>query len=159
LRDGLYPIDQFPHEEWRTDKTRWRQRCLRGEVECERFGARLLHLPRRQRRREVHQWRTQRRHRRGRRRQRLCHGLYRLDELPDAPGTHRRTINASGNDEAFMTELDLDGSGLVYSTYLGGSGRDRGRSIAVDGAGNAYIAGMTAQYGPSDDFPVRNAFQ
>src|SRR5712692_3149813 len=30
---------------------------------------------------------------------------------------------------------------LVYSTYLGGSGGDWGRSIAVDGVGNAYIAG------------------
>ena len=38
---------------------------------------------------------------------------------------------------------------LVYSTYLGGSARDRGRGIAVDAAGNAYVTGTTK----STDFP------
>ncbi len=44
---------------------------------------------------------------------------------------------------------------LVYSTYLGGSARDRGRGIAVDAAGNAYVTGTTK----STDFPTANAFQ
>jgi hypothetical protein len=44
---------------------------------------------------------------------------------------------------------------LVYSTYLGGSGRDEGNAIAVDGAGNVYVAGRTF----SPDFPVLNAFE
>ena len=44
---------------------------------------------------------------------------------------------------------------LVYSTYLGGSGLDEAYGIAVDNAGNAYIAGVTS----STDFPVANAFQ
>ncbi|MDX6648476.1 MAG: hypothetical protein QOJ97_427, partial [Solirubrobacteraceae bacterium] len=39
---------------------------------------------------------------------------------------------------------------LVYSTYLGGSANEFGRAIAVDGAGNAYVAGDTA----SSDFPA-----
>ena len=39
---------------------------------------------------------------------------------------------------------------LVFSTYLGGSGRDDGRSIALDAAGNIYVAGTTA----SPNFPV-----
>ena len=50
-----------------------------------------------------------------------------------------------------MTKLDATGSGLVYSTYLGGSDADRRASgIAVDGAGSAYVTGYT----DSTDFPT-----
>ena len=35
--------------------------------------------------------------------------------------------------------------GLVYSTYLGGSGDDDGYGIAVDGAGSAYVTGTTTR--------------
>lgn len=45
---------------------------------------------------------------------------------------------------------------LIYSTYLGGSGFDSGRAVAVDSAGNAYVTGKTF----STDFPVTSgAFQ
>lgn len=39
--------------------------------------------------------------------------------------------------DAFVTKLNAAGNALVYSTYLGGSGSDRGYGIAVDGLGNA----------------------
>src|SRR2546426_1440159 len=39
---------------------------------------------------------------------------------------------------------------LFYSTYLGGSGDDEGRGIAVDADGNAYVTGFTK----SPDFPT-----
>jgi pimeloyl-ACP methyl ester carboxylesterase len=64
----------------------------------------------------------------------------------------------SGDFDAFVTKLNATGSGLVYSTYLGGSGFDGGysMSIAVDASGNAYIAGTTK----SPDFPTTlGAFQ
>ncbi|MFZ1134512.1 MAG: SBBP repeat-containing protein, partial [Candidatus Korobacteraceae bacterium] len=54
------------------------------------------------------------------------------------------------NDEAFVTEFNPDGSALIYSTCLGGSGGDIGMGIAVDAAGSAYVTGSTA----STDFPV-----
>ena len=59
------------------------------------------------------------------------------------------------NGEAFVAKLSADGSALLYSTYMGGSGGDVGNAIAVDAAGNAYVAGVTS----SVDFPVHNAFQ
>ncbi|MBF0531267.1 MAG: SBBP repeat-containing protein, partial [Deltaproteobacteria bacterium] len=57
--------------------------------------------------------------------------------------------------DAFITKINADGSALVYSTYLGGSGSDRGFSIAVDGSGSAYVAGQT----DSTNFPVLMATQ
>lgn len=50
---------------------------------------------------------------------------------------------ASGGGDAFITKLNAEGSALVYSTYLGGSGEDRGLGIAVDAAGDAFVAGST----------------
>jgi hypothetical protein len=44
---------------------------------------------------------------------------------------------------------------LVYSTYLGGSDTDVGKSIAVDASENAYVTGETF----STDFPTANALQ
>lgn len=56
--------------------------------------------------------------------------------------------------EAFVTKFNAAGA-LVYSTYLGGNGADRGKGIAVDTAGNAYVAGETS----STTFPTLNASQ
>jgi hypothetical protein len=66
------------------------------------------------------------------------------------------TSAANGNYEAFVAELSPDGTSLVYSTYLGGSGGDIGSTVALDGGGDAYVVGNTS----STDFPVTaNAFQ
>jgi uncharacterized repeat protein (TIGR01451 family) len=63
---------------------------------------------------------------------------------------------AAGYENAFVAQVTPDGSGLVYSTYLGGSTSTEGNGIAVDGSGNAYVTGFTR----SSDFPVTsNAFQ
>jgi hypothetical protein len=61
------------------------------------------------------------------------------------PGTAASAIQPAlaGGQDAFVTKLNAAGSAIVYSTYLGGSGLDQGWGIAVDGAGNAYVAGLT----------------
>jgi photosystem II stability/assembly factor-like uncharacterized protein len=57
--------------------------------------------------------------------------------------------------DLFVTKLNPAGTALVYSTYLGGTSYEDGRSIAVDANGNAYIAGRTR----SSDFPTLNPAQ
>jgi uncharacterized repeat protein (TIGR01451 family) len=52
--------------------------------------------------------------------------------------------------DVFVTKLNSTGTALIYSTYLGGINDDIGYGIAVDSAGNAYVAGYTT----SDDFPT-----
>src|SRR5262249_35732562 len=62
---------------------------------------------------------------------------------------------AGGNRDAFVAKLNATGSALVYATYLGGHSFDHGQGIAVDGAGNAYVTGVTS----STDFPTVNPLQ
>ena len=57
--------------------------------------------------------------------------------------------------DAFVTKLNAAGSALLFSTYLGGSVSEDGNGIAVDSAGNIYVAGFT----DSTNFPVVNAVQ
>jgi hypothetical protein len=52
--------------------------------------------------------------------------------------------------DAFITELNPAGNGLVYSTYLGGSSMDAAYGIVLDEADNAYVTGYTY----STNFPV-----
>ncbi|HXJ96265.1 MAG TPA: SBBP repeat-containing protein [Terriglobia bacterium] len=63
---------------------------------------------------------------------------------------------AGGSGDAFVAKLNSTGTGLVYSTFLGGGGSDAGNAIAVDSSGSAYITGATT----SSNFPVTaNVFQ
>jgi hypothetical protein len=63
--------------------------------------------------------------------------------------THRGYFNT------FVSEINADGSALIYSTYWGGSVSEGGSRVAVDLAGNTYIGGYTS----SPDFPTKNAIQ
>ena len=57
--------------------------------------------------------------------------------------------------DVFVAKLNPDGGGavsLAYSTYLGGSGPETGRAIAVDAAGAAYVGAETG----STDFPTQD---
>jgi hypothetical protein len=74
---------------------------------------------------------------------------------PVTPGAFQ-TTNGGGGGDVFVTKLNATGTALVYSTYIGGSGSEAGRGIAVDGSGNAYVTGFTG----STDYDVTpGAFQ
>jgi hypothetical protein len=63
----------------------------------------------------------------------------------------RNALQGSGRgQDAFVSKLSPDGRELVFSTYLGGSDREEGGDIAVDGSGDVYVVGTTW----SDDFPM-----
>jgi len=76
-------------------------------------------------------------------------------DFPVTTGAFQTTINGTSGDDAFVTGLTSDGSALVYSTFLGGTGSDDALGIAVDAAGEAYVTGNTN----STDFPLANAAQ
>ncbi len=52
-----------------------------------------------------------------------------------------------GSYDAFVTKLSATGASRVYSTFLGSSGSDLGRGVAVDASGAAYVAGSTSSSG------------
>jgi hypothetical protein len=69
--------------------------------------------------------------------------------FPTTPGALQRTYGGRTSN-AFVAKLNAAGTGVLYSTYLGGSDWDNGQGIAVDASGNAYVTGYTA----SSDFPT-----
>lgn len=72
--------------------------------------------------------------------------------------TTKNAIQSSyggGAQDAFVAKLAANGATLVYGTYLGGSGQDNANAVAVDAAGNAWVAGITA----STDFKTQSPLQ
>jgi hypothetical protein len=67
---------------------------------------------------------------------------------PTTPGAFDTTYNLFT--DAFVRKLNVSGSALTYSTFLGKRSSDRGFGIAVDGMGRAYVTGATA----SADYPT-----
>jgi len=60
----------------------------------------------------------------------------------------------SGSSDAFVTKINPTGTAFVYSTYLGGTDKETGAAITVNGT-NAYVVGQTV----SSDFPQVNSLQ
>ncbi|HYP21455.1 MAG TPA: SBBP repeat-containing protein, partial [Chloroflexia bacterium] len=83
-------------------------------------------------------------------------GFTRSTDFPTKNPLRQATRGAQDNYfDVFVTELDNTGTGLVYSTYLGHYGDERGYGIAVDGSGSVYITGETT----GSDYVTRNPIQ
>lgn len=63
--------------------------------------------------------------------------------------------SSRGGSDAFVLQIDPNGSTVLFATYLGGRLSDRATAIALDSSGCVYVTGSTG----SPDFPVLNAFQ
>ena len=61
--------------------------------------------------------------------------------FPTTSGVVRSTF--AGASEAFVAKVAADGTALMYSTFLGGSGTDEAHGLAIDGSGNAIVSGST----------------
>ena len=69
-------------------------------------------------------------------------------DFPVTAGAADSSFN--GTADAFVSKLSANGSALVYSTYLGGTLSESGNDVALDSAGDVYVAGHTY----SMDFPA-----
>ena len=69
---------------------------------------------------------------------------------PDAVQSKLADNILGGGGDAFLTVLNSAGSGLVYSSYLGGGKAENGIAVVLDQTGDVYVAGQTT----SIDFPV-----
>jgi hypothetical protein len=88
---------------------------------------------------------------------------YQPQMSPNGPGECSGDIPANPGPpvgpcfDAFLLKLDASGA-VVYGTYFGGYGNDSGTAIALDDAGDIYVAGTTAppQFSitPTNNFPV-----
>ncbi len=69
-------------------------------------------------------------------------------DFPTSVSAYDTTLG--GDADAYFTKVMTDGTGLLYSTYLGGSYVDGGEAVAVDSAGIAFVGGSTLSW----DFPT-----
>lgn len=78
------------------------------------------------------------------------------DGYPITTGAFSTTLSGIGSYDAAITKFNADGSQLLYSTYIGGSGNETPHSVVADGNDNFIVMGVTG----SDDYPTTaGAFQ
>ncbi|MDX2043803.1 MAG: SBBP repeat-containing protein [Acidobacteriota bacterium] len=76
----------------------------------------------------------------------------------DFPTVSAQQAVSAGSTDLFVTKMRLNADGsatLLFSTFIGGRDEDRANGLAVDSAGNVYVAGVTT----STNFPTANAAQ
>lgn len=78
------------------------------------------------------------------------------DDFPTRPASYQPADPEPGGlMDAFVTKLNLDGSQIDYSTYIGGPGSQYFLGIALDANRNAHAVGYTSQLGTLDAFAVK----
>ncbi len=75
--------------------------------------------------------------------------------FPTTAGAFDTVWNNSA--DAFLTKLNPTGTGLVYSTFLGGTGADKAFAVKVAPNGEAFLGGETGS--ANLNFPLRNSLQ
>jgi hypothetical protein len=73
-------------------------------------------------------------------------------ESTDFPVANAFQPDLLGPRDSYVTKVNSAGDTVVYSSYLGGSNDDLGNAIAIDGLGNAFVAGTT----DSTNFPTKS---
>ena len=91
-------------------------------------------------------------------------GITSSNDFPLANGIWLQSPGNGGSDEGFVTQFNATGTGLVFSTYLGGEGNCQncngpvnsgGVDLTLDSSGNAYVIGFTND----NSFVTANALQ
>jgi hypothetical protein len=84
-------------------------------------------------------------------------GITNSADFPTTPGAFQLAFGGGDCEggtgvcgDVFVTKINPSGSGLLYSTYLGGEGCDYSDALVVDSDGSAYVTGVTV----SADFPT-----
>lgn len=77
------------------------------------------------------------------------------DNFPVRDASQGQKVGPDNFADGFLTRISPNGDALVFSTYYAGDKWDEPATVAVDGQGNAYIAGLTS----SNDLPVPGAAQ
>ncbi|HEY1271983.1 MAG TPA: hypothetical protein VGF08_08360 [Terriglobales bacterium] len=68
-------------------------------------------------------------------------------DFPTTPGAYKRQINTAFNNQIFVSKVSRDGSSLIWSTIIGGSGVNNIAFVGgldLDASGNVYLVGSTA---------------
>lgn len=74
--------------------------------------------------------------------------------FPVSPSAFQTT--SGGGIDAFVLKLNANGTGLLFSSYLGGGGEDDPTDVVIDQVGNVIVVGLTTSF----NFPITpGAFQ